>query len=151
MLKFGKSYPCRDLNTTGVSEFLRSHRGSSLGGSARIVLQLSKLPDHGYIVINGVKSRAGQSFLQSDVDRGFVTYHHDHSDTVRDSFGVAIFLAGDRIEPYGGEGSSIGGDVMLYNGLWNVTILSVNDQKFREEENHQILPHTNSAAKAQLI
>ena len=115
----------RDLNTTGVAEFLRSHRGSSSPsaafGGARIVLQLSKLPERGYIVVNGVKARTGQPFLQSDIDRGFVTYHHDHSDTTRDHFGVAVLL----------EGGGMAGDVVLFNGVWNVTILPVNDQKFR--------------------
>ena len=113
----------RDLNTTGVAEFLRSHRGSSAAfDGARVVLQLSRLPEHGYVVVNGVKARAGQPFLQSDVDRGFVTYTHDHSDTTRDRFGVAVLLEG---------GGSMAGDVVLFNGLWNVTILPVNDQKFR--------------------
>ena len=121
----------RDLNTTGVADFLRSHRGGAGSGSAaqpngafggaRIVLQLSRLPEHGYVVVNGVKARVGQPFLQSDVDRGFVTYHHDHSDTTRDTFGVAVLL----------EGGAMAGDVVLFNGVWNVSVLPVNDQKFR--------------------
>ncbi len=121
----------RNVNTTGVVEFLRSHQGSSNAiGGLRIVLQLSRLPDHGYVVINGGKARVGHKFYQSDVNRGFVSYHHDHSDTARDSFGIAIFLEGEAFSD--GRGGRLGGgDVMLYNGLWNVTVLPLNDQKFR--------------------
>ncbi|TRY66991.1 hypothetical protein TCAL_11761 [Tigriopus californicus] len=123
----------RDLNTTGVLQYLYSHQARQGAASPRppvIRLQVSKLPDHGFIAINGLKARTGQMFSQADVDRGFMSYHHDHSDTTQDSFGIAIYLEGDRSEVYG-DGKGTKGDVLLYNGKWNVSILPVNDQAFR--------------------
>jgi chondroitin sulfate proteoglycan 4 len=81
-------------------------------------------------MISKEKSSLGQTFTQLDVDRGFITYAHDHSDTHYDSFGVAIFLEGDKSETYN-DGKGRIGDVLLYDGLWNVTILPINDQPFR--------------------
>ena len=128
----------RDLNTTGVLQYLRTHRSSaSRGGgpggqfrSPRLRLQFSQLPAHGFMVINGIKARSGAAFTQLDVDRGYLSYHHDHSDTSYDTFGVSVFLEGEKSEVYG-DGKGRTGDVLLYNGIWNITVLPVNDQKFR--------------------
>ncbi len=77
------------------------------------------MPTHGALTIGGVEARAGDTFSQSDVDRGFVSYHHDHSDAARDAFGISLFLEGDP---------RTGGEVLLFTGLCNVTVLPVNDQ-----------------------
>lgn len=79
-------------------------------------------------MINGLKGRQGSSFHQSDVDRGFVSYHHDHSDSHRDQFGIDIFLEGDRNEIMHADGRTINGDILLFSGIWNITVLQVNDQ-----------------------
>ena len=59
-----------------------------------------------------------------------MSYVHDHSDTLMDSFGVAIFLEGEKSETFG-DGKGQSGDVLLYEGLWNVTINPINDRPFR--------------------
>lgn len=91
---------------------------------------MSSIPKHGSLYISKEKVQLGQTFTQLDIDRGFVSYVHDHSDTLVDTFGVAIFLEGDKSETYG-DGKGQSGDVLLYDGLWNVTIAPVNDQAFR--------------------
>ena len=118
-----------DLNTTGVWEFLNYHRMQSSGGNGGLLarppsikLQLASLPEHGYIVVNGIKARQGMRFRQTDVDNKFISYHHDHSDSREDHFGVSVFLEGDR--------SAGVGDVLLYSGVWNITVIPVNDQGF---------------------
>ena len=56
--------------------------------------QVSSYPKHGQLLISQEKAILGQLFTQLDIDRGFVSYVHDHSDSVFDTFGVAIFLEG---------------------------------------------------------
>ena len=80
--------------------------------------------------ISKEKVQLGQTFTQLDIDRGFVSYVHDHSDTLMDSFGVAIFLEGEKSETFG-DGRGQSGDVLLYEGLRNVTIKPINDRPFR--------------------
>ena len=94
------------------------------------VLQVSAVPTHGSLYISKEKVQLGQTFTQLDIDRGFVSYVHDHSDTLIDSFGVAIFLEGEKSETFG-DGRGQSGDVLLYEGLWNVTIKPINDRPFR--------------------
>ena len=123
----------RNLNTSGVLEFLNSHRRQ--GGSVPfrppyLRLMLWKLPQHGVIVIGGKKVRVGDTFSQSDVDRGFVTYRHDHSDSMTDDYGMSVYLQGDKSEVYG-DGRGLTGDMLLYKGIFNISILPLNDQKFK--------------------
>ena len=79
------------------------------------------MPKHGSLLISKEKAILGQLFTQLDIDRGFVSYLHDHSDTVNDTFGVAIFLEGDKSETYG-DGKGQSGDVLLFEGVWNVAV-----------------------------
>ena len=58
------------------------------------LFQVSSLPKHGNLLISKEKAILGQLFTQLDIDRGFVSYVHDHSDSIFDTFGVAIFLEG---------------------------------------------------------
>ena len=69
----------------------------------------------------------GQWLSQSDIDRGFVSYFHDDSDSLGDSYGVAVFLEGDKAEKYG-DGKGHTGDIMLIDAHWNVTVIPVNDR-----------------------
>lgn len=59
--------------------------------------QVSSYPKHGQLLISQEKAILGQLFTQLDIDRGFVSYVHDHSDSVFDTFGVAIFLEGKPV------------------------------------------------------
>ena len=88
------------------------------------------MPQHGSLLISKEKAILGQLFTQLDIDRGFVSYAHDHSDTVHDTFGVAIFLEGDKSETFG-DGKGQSGDVLLFEGVWNVTVQPINDRQFR--------------------
>ena len=95
-----------------------------------VSFQVSALPKHGDLMISKENAMLGQTFTQLDVDRGFIAYGHDHSDTLQDTFGVAIYLEGDKSEKFG-DGKGQGGDVLLYDGRWNVSVIPVNDKPFR--------------------
>ncbi len=91
---------------------------------------MNGLPQHGDLFISKEKALAGQLFTQLDIDRGFVSYVHDHSDSLSDTFGVAVFLEGDKSETFG-DGKGQSGDVLLYEGHWNVSVIPINDRPFR--------------------
>ena len=64
------------------------------------------------------------------MDRGFVSYFHDDSDSLRDWYGISVFLEGDKSEMYG-DGKGHTGDIMLLDGVWNITVIPVNDRPFK--------------------
>lgn len=68
--------------------------------------------------------------FQSDIDRGFLMYAHDDSDTIEDSFDITVYLEGDRSEVYG-DGRGQTGDLLLCKATINITILPKNDRPFR--------------------
>jgi len=70
------------------------------------------------------------NLFQSDIDRGFLTYAHDDSDTVEDHFDVSLFLEGDRSETFG-DGRGRTGDLLLCKTTINITVLPKNDRPFR--------------------
>ena len=72
--------------------------------------------------------------FQSDIDRGFLTYAHDDSDTISDSFDVSLFLEGDRSETFG-DGRGRTGDLLLCKTTINITVLPKNDRPFRLKPN----------------
>ena len=59
-----------------------------------------------------------------------MAYFHDDSDSLSDWFGMAVFLEGDKAEKYG-DGKGVTGDIMLFDGKWNVTVIPVNDKPFK--------------------
>ncbi|XP_043231633.1 chondroitin sulfate proteoglycan 4-like [Amphibalanus amphitrite] len=114
------------LDVSGVAEFLRSHSAGQEAPQVRI--RLTTPPRHGQLRLEpavGASDGSGGSlsgFLtQEDINAGRLSYRHDHSDTLTDSFGYSLFLA------------TSASDVLLYNGTVNVTVVPVNDQKFRLE------------------
>ncbi|XP_070542847.1 chondroitin sulfate proteoglycan 4-like [Ptychodera flava] len=103
-----------------------------------IEYNLTKLPIHGVLVINGNNvTRPYVTFQQDDLIRGAVKYIHDHSDTLRDSFefdvklgklgisSVETAVSGDEIADDGNNSN-----VNLHDSF-NLTILPVNDQPFK--------------------
>ncbi len=129
----------RNLNTSGILDFIRRHRQQGVAAEQyyqhrmqppSLRLQVSALPKHGDLLISKDNAMLGQTFTQLDVDRGFIAYGHDHSDTLQDTFGVAIYLEGDKSEKFG-DGKGQTADVLLYDGRWNVSVMPVNDRQFR--------------------
>ena len=129
----------RNLNTSGILDFIRRHRQQGVAVERfhehrhqppLLRLQVSALPKHGTIFISKERAALGQTFTQLEVDRGFVSYAHDHSDSTVDTFGISVFLEGEKSETFG-DGKGQAGDVLLYDGLWNVTINPINDRPFR--------------------
>jgi VCBS repeat-containing protein len=92
-------------------------------GPAQIVFTITAAPANGTVLLSGVPVGVGGTFTQDDIDNGRVTYVHDGSETVADSF---TFTVSD------GAGGSIGPTV------FNVTINAVNDAPV---VNDQTLPN----------
>ncbi len=47
---------------------------------------LTDIPDFGVLKLSGVNLNLNDTFTQNDIDAGFVSYDHDDSDTIADSF-----------------------------------------------------------------
>jgi VCBS repeat-containing protein len=81
-------------------------------GPAQIVFTITATPANGTLLLGGVPVGVGGTFTQDDIDNGRVTYTHDGSETLADSF---TFTVSD------GAGGSIGPTA------FNITINAVND------------------------
>jgi len=79
---------------------------------AQLVYTLTGAPANGTLRLGGVAQTVGGTFTQADINAGLLTYDHDGSETVADSFG---FSADDG----GGATSS---------GTFSITVTPVNDQ-----------------------
>ena len=82
---------------------------------AGLTYTLDSTVQNGVLRLNGVALSVGQSFTQDDIDNGRVTYDHDGSETLGDSFS---FVLEDGLED----------GVVGANGTFNITINPVNDQ-----------------------
>lgn len=88
---------------------------------------LVETPRHGVLEVRGRNATRDDRFTQRDINKGYVAYIHDHSESFQDVFSyllkvdlVAGFEDGARksqLEP-------------KFRGFVNITILSVNDQIF---------------------
>ena len=80
---------------------------------AQLSYVLTRLPDHGQILLNGVALITGSTFTQADITDGTrLRYQHDGSETVSDSFSF------DLTDGVGG---------VLTGSLFNITVNPVND------------------------
>jgi hypothetical protein len=52
---------------------------------------ITSLASNGVIRINGVDAVLNSTFTQNDIDLGLITYHHNGSETLSDSFGFTVF------------------------------------------------------------
>ncbi|CAH1796812.1 unnamed protein product [Owenia fusiformis] len=96
-------------------------------GLSNVRLMLTMLPLHGNLYVNNIAATTGVSFTQRDINKGYVSYRHDNSETLWDTFGFSILY--DRpgitrdLDPSPSSGQ-------LYN-TYNITILPVNDKPFQ--------------------
>lgn len=84
----------------------------------------SRLPDHGWLLFNGINFTAGQVFLHDDLQKRRIRYQHDGSETTIDSFAFQVRL-----------GSLAGVDVVAgivgrQSAELGIRILPVDDQMF---------------------
>ena len=139
----------KNLNTSGILNFIRKHRGYDNPNvqAPMLRLQVTELPKHGVLTISKEKARVGQYLTQMDIDRGFVAYFHDDSDTSADTYGMAVYLEGDKSEKYG-DGRGQTGDILLFDRLWNISIVAVNDRPFRLRTDSPSMTVVQRQAKA---
>ncbi len=55
-----------------------------------LVYTLASLPAHGQLLLNGVALGSGDSFTQQDIDNGLLSYEHDGSETLGDTFDFTV-------------------------------------------------------------
>ena len=128
----------KNFDTSGILDFIKEHRQAASGSSdqyhqylrtPQLELEITQLPAHGELTISKEKARIGQRFRQTDIDRGFLAYTHDDSDSLTDVYGISVYLIGDKSERYG-DGRGHSGDILLSDALWNISIAPVNDKSF---------------------
>lgn len=114
-------YP-QNLNTSGIIDFIQSGRSVSFSpGIPQLRLKFTSTPLRGKLTLGSKIISEGSVFTQRDVDMGLLKYSHDHSDSLSDRIGLAVYLAGDSF-------GSAGKDVLVYEGQLNVSITPVNDR-----------------------
>ena len=128
----------KNFDTSGILAFIKEHRQAASGSSdqyhqylrtPQLELEITQLPVHGELTISKEKAQIGQRFRQTDIDRGFLAYTHDDSDSLTDVYGIAVYLIGDKSERYG-DGRGHSGDILLSDAVWNISIAPVNDKSF---------------------
>ncbi|XP_069138119.1 chondroitin sulfate proteoglycan 4-like [Argopecten irradians] len=92
------------------------------GRRASIVYVLDELPQHGTLEIDNQPIRRGQIFQQEKIDSRKITYDHDNSDTVLDSFSVIL-----NIKNLDEEDRRTDEEIRL---TVNITIEPLNDERF---------------------
>ncbi|MEZ6119718.1 MAG: cadherin-like domain-containing protein [Pirellulaceae bacterium] len=100
---------------------------------AELVYTVDAVPTNGTLRLSGTALANGQTFTQADIDAGNVTYDHDGSETVSDSFDLTVD---------DGVGTSS-------NATFSITVTPVNDEQVlatntgatvSEGSNNNILP-----------
>ena len=128
----------KNFDTSGILTFIKEHRQAASGGSdqyhqylrtPQLELEITQLPMHGELTISKERAQVRQRFRQTDIDRGFLAYKHDDSDTLVDFYGIAVYLIGDKSERYG-DGRGHSGDILLSDAVWNISITPINDRSF---------------------
>ncbi|OWF54066.1 chondroitin sulfate proteoglycan 4-like [Mizuhopecten yessoensis] len=92
------------------------------GRRASIEYVLDTLPRHGTLEMDGQSLRMGQIFQQEKIDSGKITYDHDDSDTLLDSFTVIL-----NIQNLDEEDRQTDEEIRL---TVNITIEPLNDERF---------------------
>lgn len=92
------------------------------GRRASIVYVMEGLPRHGTLQIDGNPMRMGKIITQEKIDSKKITYHHDNSDTILDTFTVML-----NIQNLETEDRRTDEELRL---TVNITIQPVNDGRF---------------------
>lgn len=58
--------------------------------AAQLTFTLSALPENGILLLNGIALGEADTFTQADIDNNRLTYTHDGSETVSDSFSFTV-------------------------------------------------------------
>ena len=112
----------RNLNTTGIIEFLQTSPIVSMAGRLpQLKLKFTNTPLRGILTLGSKTVSEGMYFSQRDIDMGILKYAHDHSDSVQDRIGVAVYLSGDSL-------ASPGKDLLVFKTQLNVSITPINDR-----------------------
>ena len=111
----------QNLNTTGIIDFIQQGRGVPLSTAPQLNIVFRSVPLHGQLHLGIRLARVGDSFGQRDVDRGQIRYSHDHSDSLQDRVGLAVYLVPE------GQGKGIK-DLLVWTGNLNISITPVNDR-----------------------
>ncbi|ROT64209.1 hypothetical protein C7M84_017860 [Penaeus vannamei] len=111
-----------NLNLSAVLEFIETYPGAGVAVRfpPQLIATVTSTPVNGIFTLRDRNMTEGYTFTVRDIERGRVRYEHDHSDTLTDSLGFTVHLAGNGSSP----------DVLLFNGSLNVSVTPVNDQPF---------------------
>ncbi len=82
----------------------------------QLIYTLDSVPSNGQLLRSGIALLANESFTQQDIDDGLITYNHNGSETVSDSF---EFTVAD-----GGENGAISS-----NATFSISVAPVNDEQ----------------------
>jgi hypothetical protein len=78
------------VTTTITSATLLATDDTPTDPTSELVFQLTSLPSHGTIAVNGTTLGIGGTFTQADIDNDLVTYTHDGTETTSDSFNFTV-------------------------------------------------------------
>jgi Cadherin-like len=62
--------------------------------SSQLVYEITGLPTHGQLLLNGQVLSNSSSFIQSDIDQGLVIYQHNNQGSVADNFSFKLIDSG---------------------------------------------------------
>ena len=111
----------RNVNISGIIDFLTYGPASGLMNEMPILrIKLRSVPEHGTMTLRRKMMGKGDTFTQNDVEAGVVVYSHDHSDSLTDKIGLAVYLLPDMTGLR---------DLKVYETTMNVSITPVNDKK----------------------
>ena len=93
---------------------------------ATVELLITQVPQNGILIVDNKNASVGTKITQKIINRGKLKYRHNHSDTKWDTFYFAVQISKD--------GQSL--TSVVYPNVFNITILSYNDQPFRIVTRH---------------
>ena len=114
---------------TGNSENIpNSFLNASSSGLAtdQIIFTIINLPVNGMLLINGVPAQIGSIFSQADIDNNLISYAHDGSNTIEDSFDFEVVNA---------EGA------WLFGNTFNIEILMVSTRLPEQQVRFNLSPN----------
>ncbi|XP_071492780.1 chondroitin sulfate proteoglycan 4-like [Diadema antillarum] len=89
-----------------------------------IQYRLTEFPKHGFLSVSGRNITAKESFTQQELSMAGLQYHHDHSDTLQDSFNFSAIV---KIFGSGAAGAT----TPSVDGTFQIDVVPINDQVFK--------------------
>lgn len=107
-----------------VSEFIRNLE--RIGKKARLTFSLRGAPLHGTLKYSGTILSPSVRFSQQDINSRKLSYIHDDSDTVLDTFNLTLHLSiKDDLQP------GVENEETTFGLVLNITVRPVNDEPFK--------------------